>query len=161
MTYLASDWAASIANAGASAAIERTRMLSLRIMEFSLDNDHIVRNESMWYSVQVQFRQTPLTACLRMHYILVSAKSGGLAAAQLSALLNRRAGHRSVGAVNAAVVGFGTQDCVAFLALIEPLAGVGGTIVATGRRRRWSDSGWSCCQGRTGAWNTCHVPPGR
>ena len=31
-----SDWAASIANAGASAAIERTRMLSLRIMEFSL-----------------------------------------------------------------------------------------------------------------------------
>jgi hypothetical protein len=67
-----------------------------------------------------------MTDNLRMHYILVSAKSGCLAVTQLTALLDRRTGHRSVGAVNAAVAGLGTKDCVAFLALKRPLASVGG-----------------------------------
>ena len=84
-----------------------------------------------------------MTGSLRVHYILISAKSAGPAATRLASLLKRRARHRSVRAEHAAVTRLWPKDRVAFFALIKPLASIGGhdfspgvSTLGTGQHRR-------------------------
>ena len=84
-----------------------------------------------------------MTGSLRTHYILVSAKSADPLATRLVSSLNWRTRHRSVTAEHAAVTRLWSKDHVAFFALIEPLASIGGhdfspavSTLRTGQHRR-------------------------
>lgn len=61
-----------------------------------------------------------------------------------------RAGHRAVGAVHTAVTRLGSEHCVTALALVEPLADVGGqglvldVIARRAGQKRFQDDGSHC-----------------